>query len=229
MRSATALCLLCLLATCAGGCATYEYNLVQPAELARHIGSKADETVTVDPLQYRLRTVDNRLVMRIFNPTEDPIELVGARSTVVDPSGQSHPLRGQTIAPNSFMKLIFPPRRPQVYYPSAGPTFGVGVGTAYRVDALPGGRSWYPYGPYRLGPSYGAPYAWYGYPWYGPIPYGYWDGYYDGGPRYLAVVDENDTTYWEWSGPTGELRLALTYLRQGKEFRHDFVFTRQKM
>jgi hypothetical protein len=76
--------------------------------------------------------VDNRLVVRVFNPTEDPIELLGDKSTVVAPTGQSHPLRGQTIAPRSHAKLILPPRRPRAYN-SAGPTFGVGVGM--RVDA----------------------------------------------------------------------------------------------
>jgi hypothetical protein len=66
------------------------------------------------------------LVVRIFNPTSDPIELLGEKSTAVSPDGTSHPLRGQTIAPQSHAKLILPPRRPRVY--NSGPTFGVGVG-----------------------------------------------------------------------------------------------------
>jgi len=218
MRSALVLCLLCLLATAAGGCATYEYNLVQPADLTRHIGSKGDEVVSVDPLQYRLRAVDNRLVMRIVNPTEDPIELVGPRSTVVDPAGQSHPLRAQTIAPNSFIKLIFPPIRPHVYDPS--PTFGVGFYGYHHVDAYPYPYYYpyyYPYRPYSFGP------------WYGPYypAFGYYDYY--GGPQYLAVVDENDATYWDWPGSGGQMRLVITYRRAGKEFQQTFVFNRQKM
>jgi hypothetical protein len=32
------------------------------------------------------------------------------------------------MAPNSYIKLIFPSERPRYYYPS-GPTFGIGVGT----------------------------------------------------------------------------------------------------
>ena len=52
-----------LLLACVGGCAHYEYDLVRPPELSRHIGAKAWEVVTLDPLEYRLRTSDNRLVI----------------------------------------------------------------------------------------------------------------------------------------------------------------------
>jgi hypothetical protein len=69
----------------------------------------------VDPLEYSMRTVDNRLVVRVFNPTDDAIELVGPRCSVVDPDGQSHPLRTQSIAPGSFIKLIFPRRARRLY------------------------------------------------------------------------------------------------------------------
>jgi len=109
-----------------GGCTHYGYDLVRPSDLARHIGSKEDATFDYDPLNYRLRAVENRLVMQIFNPTSDPITLVGERSYAVDPGGQSHPLRGQTIAPNTFIKLILPPMRP--YYYQSSPTIGFGVG-----------------------------------------------------------------------------------------------------
>jgi hypothetical protein len=101
-----------------------------------------------------MRTVDNRLVVRVFNPTEDVIELVGPRCTVVDPSGQSHPLRTQSIAPGSFIKLIFPPPRPQMY--DNGPTFGVGVGGGVRVDSSRY-RTYDPYWP-DYGPRYMAVY-----------------------------------------------------------------------
>lgn len=123
-------CLLLLLVT--AGCARYEYDIVAPPDLRTHVGAKTDAVTTLDPLVYRWRTVDSRLVVRVFNPTDKPIQLLGEKSTVVAPTGQSHPLRGQTIAPQSHMKLIFPPRRPRVYH-RGGPTFGVGVGM--RVDA----------------------------------------------------------------------------------------------
>lgn len=112
----------------AGGCARYEYDLVEPADLARHIGGAADEHVSLEPLHYILRSYENRLVMRIENPLDEPIQLLGEKSYVVDPSGQSHPLRSQTIAPKTFIKLILPPPRP--YYREDGPYFGIGVGVS---------------------------------------------------------------------------------------------------
>src|SRR6185437_1879477 len=94
-------CFFALLALSLGGCAHYEYDLVQPADLTAHVATKHDTIVHVDPLEYRLRTVDNRLVVQIFNPTDDNIQLIGPRSTVVDPQGQSHPLQGGPIPPHS--------------------------------------------------------------------------------------------------------------------------------
>jgi hypothetical protein len=119
------------------GCARYEYNIVSPENLRAHIGTNTDHVATLDPLTYRFRAVDNRLVIRIYNETQDSITLEGDRSTVVSPNGQSHPLRSQTIAPASFIKLIFPPIRPQ--FPPTGPTIGFGIGT--RVDARGRGRA----------------------------------------------------------------------------------------
>jgi hypothetical protein len=106
------------------GCATYEYGIYQPPPLARHISSKAQTTLFYDPLNYTFQAVDNRLVIWINNPTGDPITLVGERSVIVDPDGQSHPLRSQTIAPGSFIKLILPPLRPYAF--GYGPGYYVG-------------------------------------------------------------------------------------------------------
>jgi hypothetical protein len=106
------------------GCAHYEYDLIQPSNLTTHIG-KNDKSFDLPPLSYTLRTVENRLVMRIYNQTDEPIRLLGSQSTVVDPKGESHPLVSQSIAPGSFIKLILPPMRPQ-YNP--GPQIGIGVG-----------------------------------------------------------------------------------------------------
>jgi hypothetical protein len=186
------------------GCATYEYDLTAPADLSRHIGRKADAMVDVDPLQYRLRTVDNRLVVRIYNTTDDNIQLIGERSSVVDPQGEAHPLRGGPIPPRSSLKLIIPPPRPEVY--QSGPTFGVGVGV---------GVSRY---------NHRHPYYHSTYPHcYDP----YWDGFYDE-PRYLSVHDENDTRYWDWKGE-GEARMNLVFQRGEKEFQQQFTFRRRKV
>ena len=153
-----------------GGCARYEYQLVRPPDLTRHVGRGTDQVFTLEPLQYRLRTVDNRLVMRIFNPSQEPIELLGAQSTVVDPNGQSRPLRSLSIAPGSFIKLIFPPPRPRVYDPHYGPSWHTGVGVGIRVDARTRGR--HPPPPYFMSTT----------------------------PRYLDVYDDADAFFWEWRG-----------------------------
>lgn len=151
------------------GCASYEYDILAPAELTRHVG-KEPTAFTIDPLEYRLQTVENRLVMHIHNPTADAIQLVGDKSVVVDPGGQSRGLKSQTIAPSSFVKLILPPMPTRIE--RTGPSFGIGVGigsAGYR------GCRGYPY--------YGS--AWND-PWYDE-------------PRYYAVFDPNDG-YWEWDG-----------------------------
>jgi hypothetical protein len=139
-----------LIMLCFAGCARYEYDILRPETLAMHVGRESDALAPLPPLEYRFRSVENRLVMRIYNTTDDAIQFVGERSFVVDPGGQSHPLRGQTIAPNSFIKLILPPYRPRLE--RTGPTFGIGVGT-YVGDRR--GRSYDDfYNPYYAEPRY---------------------------------------------------------------------------
>jgi hypothetical protein len=121
-----------------GGCAHYEYDIVSPPDLSRHIATKVDTIVKIEPIEYRFQTVDNRLVVRAFNTTDDTMQLLGEQSTVVDPESQSHPLHPGPIAPHSFLKLIIPPPRPQVYDP--GPTFGVGVGVGVSHNCDPDRR-----------------------------------------------------------------------------------------
>ena len=144
---------------CCGGCARYEYDIVRPPDVARHVGADHDTIVFIAPLEYRLRSVDNYLVMRVFNPTRAPIRLLGQESFAVDPHRQSHPLRGQTIAPGTYIKLIFPPLRPRLE--PTGPSIGIGFGARYG------------YGWYRRG-------YWARDPFYDP----YWDV-----PRYYTVYD----------------------------------------
>lgn len=110
----------------AGGCTSYEYDIAQPADLARHIGS-AENRFTRDSIEYRLQTVDSRLVLLTYNQTDQPITLNGDKSSVVDEEGQSHPLRTISIPPKSFAKLILPPIRPHLE--RSGPSIGIGIGT----------------------------------------------------------------------------------------------------
>jgi hypothetical protein len=169
MRLSTAVLMLLALG---GGCARYEYDLIEPQDLARHIGEKADEVAPVDPLVYHLRSYDSHLIVHIDNPTEDPIRLLGDQSTVVDPGGQSHPLRTQTAAPHSFIKLILPPPRPY-YAPRSNVSigFGFGVGHYHHHGGYWGGATFYD-------------------PWY-------WDG-----PPYYMLYDPGNVAYWEWQGET---------------------------
>jgi len=141
---------LLMLLVVGGGCAKYEFDIVEPADLAKHIGRNEETVLKRDELEYRFLAVEGRLLMYVANPTEEQIELIGAESTAVDPRGQSHPFRGQAIAPHSFIKVILPPMRP--YYRS-GPSFGIGIGVhAYR--GYPG-RYWPGvYDPVWDGPRY---------------------------------------------------------------------------
>jgi hypothetical protein len=195
--------LLPIIAICVliGGCTHYEFDVIRPPELKRHIGPSTDEALERGPLVYRLTSYENRLVMRVYNTTDDPIELLGAQSVVVDPSGQSHPMPRQTIAPHSFIKMIFPPIRQEIY--PTGPSIGFGISSQV-------GRGYDPFGHYRR--LYFDP---------------YYDDPYLNEPAYLVSYDEGNY-YWEWDGET-EIRLMLVYQAGEKTLRDDFVFRRVKV
>lgn len=180
------------------GCTHYEYDLVHPPELAQHIGTKSDVSITLSPLRYELRAFENHLVMRIYNQADVPVRLLGDRSVVVDPQSQSHPLRSQTIAPGSFIKLILPPLPPAVE--PRGPTIGIGIGVGYGYG--------YGHGRWREG-----------------LDDPFWDyGYYE--PRYINVYDSGEYL-WDWKGDS-EVSVTLTLQRgDEKTFSQTFVF-RQK-
>lgn len=129
LRSSRSLILLFGIPLLAIGCARYDFNLVKPEQFAATVERKEDTVVTRDPLEYHFRNVDNFLVVRIKNPTGDPIRLLGDRSSAVDGHGEAHPLRSQTIPPGAFVKVIVPPPRPTAYDP--GPHFGFGFAYNY--------------------------------------------------------------------------------------------------
>jgi hypothetical protein len=199
-RGTPALLLSSILVALSGGCVHYEYDVLQPPELARHVGTKEWSTFRLDELEYHLRTSDDRLVVLIYNRGERNVKLSGPDSAAIDPTGESHPLQSRTIPRDSYVKLIFPPPLPQVH--SSGTTFGMGVGVGY---------SRYYGGPYRDG-------------------FGYGTGMYDDlEPRYYSVYDPNDRTYFNWPG-NSNLRLLLAYQREGADgFRHEFLLRRRKM
>jgi hypothetical protein len=186
----------------AGGCTSYEYDIVRPAELAQHVGTEKWVTARQDPLEYRFVSAESHLVMQVHNRTPDPVQLLGDRSVLVDPKGQSHSFRSQTIAPGSFLKLILPPLAAQVE--RSGPRIGFGIGLGFGSARQ--------YGRYRG--RYGS-------------GFGYDDPFWDE-PRYYAIYDPNDATYWRWDGEAGEVRATLVYDVAGKLVTHEFAFRRKK-
>jgi hypothetical protein len=177
--------------------------VVRPPELARRVGTKAWSTFKLGDLEYRLVTSDNRRVMLVYNLGGSTVKLAGPDSVLVDTRGESRPVPGRTIVSCSYVKLIFPPPRPQVQ--SYGTSYAFGVGAGY------GGY----YGHhYHGGPGYG-PYGPYG-------PYGM-------EPRYHTVYDPSDRRYFDWPA-NGEVRLILAYEPEGGEpFRHEFVIRRVRV
>ena len=189
------------------GCARYEYDVVEPADLAGHVGEESWVALRrSNDLEYRLRAYDNRLVMLIYNRGDRPVKLLGADSAAVDPRGESHPLHSATIPPGSYAKRIFPPPplRVQRYGPSFG--FGVGVMGASRVRAGPRGRAFrHQHHPYHA------------------------TRFHDLEPRYYTVYDPNDRTMFAWPGESA-VRFLFAYEPDGGEpFRHEFLIRRRKM
>lgn len=169
------------------GCSHSEYDLLQPPEFAQHIGTKQTVIAPMPPLEYRMLAYEDHLVLRIYNTGDQTIQLLSGQSTVVDPSGQSHPLpvQSQMILPGSYIKLILPPARGRVV--PSGPTIGIGFGGVFTS-----GR---PY--YGRGYGYGLGYA--------------YDPFYDV-PRYYAVYNADQSLYWSWADG-GNVRLVLVYRR----------------
>lgn len=143
-------------------CAKYQFHIVEPAAHAQLVERKHAAEFAIDPLNYQLQEIDKYLAIRIENPTDEPITILSERSYVVDPEGETHALRGGTIAPRSFVTFTLPP---VPYYREAEPHFsvGFGVGTSYNVRQYHGGHHYhhsYFYSNY-WGPSwYAEPYSW---------------------------------------------------------------------
>lgn len=138
-----------------GGCARYEYRLVQPTASAQIIPKGAGITLQMDPLEYKVADRGHRVAMRIINPTDAAIRIIPQRSWVVDPRGHSHPIRPSMIAPHSFVDASLPPI-PMAYSGTAYPTFGFG-GYPYS------GFYWameYSYAPWSYSYQVVTPYDW---------------------------------------------------------------------
>jgi hypothetical protein len=155
-KSVTRLMVLTPLIALLGGCASYEYDLVRPEAHAGHIGTKESQRITMDNVEYVMKSSNDHLVIDAYNRGEEPMKLIGDDSTAIDPKGESHPLRSRTIPPGSFVRLILPPPPPQIQ--RSGPTFGFGVGVVgsrfHHRDFGYGGINDF----YEPGPTYYAVY-----------------------------------------------------------------------
>jgi hypothetical protein len=129
MRSDLLLSLAAAVAVLTGGCRSYDYRIVQPAQHAQTI-QKQVVTVKYDPLDYEFSRQHDHLAMRIINPTDERIALQGEHSYVVDPRGESHPLRAHVLGPHSFARLLLPPE------PASGSVVG-GYGAGFPGMAGP--------------------------------------------------------------------------------------------
>ena len=198
------------------GCARYEFDVLEPPEFATHVGRKKETATDIlrEPLEYHMRAYEGRLVMNVFNTTEEPIELLGDQSFVVDAEGESHPLPSSVIAPKAYVKLILPPLRP--YYP-AEPRFGFGVGI---------GISSYHHRHFHHRHHRGPRFRHFVEPGMGEDLNA--ADLATGSGTYFYAYDPG-SLFWEWEGEE-IVRLRLTY-RQGKgePFYHEFVIRRVKV
>jgi hypothetical protein len=207
--------LLLLLATVgSAGCARYGFTVIDPPDIAGPVGESDDTVYRRDLVEYRLRAVDGRLVLRLLNVTDAPLILSGEKSAIVDPTGQSRPVSGQSIEPGSFIKLILPPPRPTIE--RTGPSIHIGAGYRYGAYHRSGGQYRDRGDRYRHGASgYGR--------------YAYYDPFLHDeltSTRYYRVYDDANPFYWSWSGE-GTVRLRLVYGQAGRNDAEDrFVFAR---
>lgn len=148
------------------GCAQYQFRIVQPTTAAQPIEKKTI-TLVYEPLEYRFAIYnDEHFVMRIVNPTDDAVTIVSARSYLIDPAGETHPMLGRTIAPHSYVGMYLPPL-PRVL---PGPYYYGGWGAGFGYYPYWGhwhGPPFYPsfyYDPWFYGPAYSyrvvTPYDW---------------------------------------------------------------------
>lgn len=93
----------------ASGCAQSQFELAKPAYAQVESGGKPVTLAARDGVNYELRQVDDRLVLRFVNATSSPIELL-ATSELLDAAGASYPVEPQKLGPMVSGRVILPPR-----------------------------------------------------------------------------------------------------------------------
>ena len=176
---------------CLCGCQTYHYRIVQP-QTTPAIVAQQGASLKVDPLEYRLEPQNGRLEIRVVNPTLDRIVMLGERSYVTDPKGESHPIRGRVLGPHSFVRLLLPP----IPFTYAHPDYTWGWGW--------GGWAW----------------GW-GWPAYVPMtgPY-YTEGFF--GPPPLVYEQALTIYDWDWKRGPIHLRLTYERGKDTFEHQFEF-------
>jgi hypothetical protein len=99
--------ILCLALTACGP-SEFDFTAAGTGNTVR-VTNNQDSLVTIAPVQYRMRAVENHLVLWIENPTDQPIDIIGDKSSIEDPAGEIHTLDNQDISPHSSFKLVMPP------------------------------------------------------------------------------------------------------------------------
>jgi hypothetical protein len=184
-----------------GGCTNYAYDVTPPGTPTYRVPTDHFWTVQSGPVDFRFRTADNHLVVQVWNPGSDPVQIVGDKSAIVDPYGRSHAVRTQLIPPGAYARIIIPPVLETV---AAGPPVSFSVGVV-------GG-----YGGHGHGHWHGAYYG------------GFYDPFWYDSPPYYAVVG-GDQAYWEWDGAGGEARIILVVDQKGQQTTHEVRIMRVKL
>ena len=194
-----ALALLCLT-----GCARYQFVLVEPVECVIADGQRI--VVPVEPMEYRLSSLEDEfLIVRIANPTDEVVEIVGDRTYVVDPTGETHSLGSGIVAPHASITLVFPPP-PKVY----------------TVRSPYGSRWRFGHGRWHDRPLHRSPHR-FGHRHYRDP---FYHDRFDDFPR-TYYVTEYPPGYWSWK--TGRVRLHLAYRSGERTFEHNLVFLRRRL
>jgi hypothetical protein len=118
--------IVCIAAFDLGGCAKYEYIVTEPAEFAGRL-THQERSFEREPVIYHLVDASDRVGIRIENPSDESLTMRGEDSFLIGPDGQSHALRGGTIAPHSWVNVTVPPLH-RTYDRPGGIGFGLGVG-----------------------------------------------------------------------------------------------------
>lgn len=109
-------------------CTKYEFVIKAPEESVGTLAKK-EHLIEWEPVNYYFVDQSSRVGIRIENPGDVPLMIKGDESYVVTPDGESSPMRGGVIAPNTWIGITIPPLVRVYGGGGGGVSFGIGVGT----------------------------------------------------------------------------------------------------